>query len=315
MTDIERELDQYGTQTLDPLRRVPPIDPQFLAQEKAKFLLHGAELRKEFIPARAAQQSNIASHERPLQGTFSLSTLRALAVILLVLALVGGSSISVYAAQDSLPGEPLYKIKTASEDVRLALAFTPEGKLNLTLDYTTQRVHEIQSLVQSGKSLPDQASLRYQQELDAALQLAAQLNDQQILSALSDIKVQAIAQSQNIGQMIAHLPGQASSAMLRLQARLGEQVRLSNLGEENPQEFRREVSGRGQNRNGPKISPTSEQPGPNIEPATPLPPSKNEDGNGKNNPTNAPDQGNPGNNQEQNKGGNGNHGPNPTQKP
>jgi hypothetical protein len=147
--------------------------------------------------------------------------------------------------------------------------------------------------------------------LEDALQLAAQLNDQQILSALNNIKLQAEAQGMDIEHLIAHLPGKASPAMLHLQERLGEQVQLSALGTDNPQAFRLQVHGRTQNHHAPKDSPTSEQPGSNPELATPTPASKKGEENGKHNPTHVPGQGN----QDNNQGGNGNHGPKDTQKP
>lgn len=198
MTEGKRDLDEFGRKALEPLRPAPPLDPDIYPREKEKFLLHGERLRKHMISNLAPSQPQKAGRKRSFHAFVSLPLFKALAVILLVVALLAGSSISVYAAQNSLPGEALYNLKTISEDIRLSLTFSPQAKLDLTLEYTNRRLNEIQSLVVDGKPLPDQAANRYQQELDEALQLATQLNDQQIMRALNAIKTQAEEQGTNI---------------------------------------------------------------------------------------------------------------------
>ena len=55
-----------------------------------------------------------------------ISPMTTLATIILVMALaVGGTGGAVYAAQDSLPTEPLYAVKLAAEQTRLAWATDP----------------------------------------------------------------------------------------------------------------------------------------------------------------------------------------------
>jgi hypothetical protein len=311
MTRAEREMDEYGKRLLAPLQSAPPPDPKLVAEEKAKFLLQSENIRKNLIPNLAALESqNINRHAGTIRGIFSTSLLKTLVVAILVLVLLTASSFTVYAAQSSLPGEALYTIKSVSEDVRLSLTFSTEAKLNLTLEYTNRRMNEIQGLVSKGKPLPDQTSDRYQQELDSALQLAAQLNNQQIQSALGEIKANAEGQGMTVDQIIAKLPVQASPAIVHLQQRLQEQVQLSTFGEEDPQQFRLEIQQREHLRQGPKHSSTEEQSESMPVQVTASPePAQQENGNkgGNNQATEMPGKGNQGNKQGQPQPGNGNH--------
>ncbi len=317
MTRQENELDKFGKLALDPLRRAPALDPEVCAMEKAKFLAHGENMRHSLIPGLNERRQN--HHGRPRRltpGILSFPLYRALAIGLVLLVLVAGSTFTVYAAQGSLPGEPLYSIKSASEDVRMAVTISPEAKLNLTLDYTNHRLSEIQTLVSSGQSLTAQTSDRYQNELEEALQLAAQLDDKHIEIALTQIRNQAEKQGLTLQELIDRLPNQASPAIIRLEERLEEQVQLSSIGEKNPQAFRDEIKLRARNRHGPKNSTDETGETPVLGTQMPYPPTGNGNNeNFENQPTNEPNHGNSGNGQGQPSPGNGNHGPNPTHTP
>ena len=301
MTRADGELDEYGKRACAPLRSAPPIDPQVLAAEKSKFLLQGESLRQSLIPRSSEEYTE---RENRRLETFRrgrrLPLFKAMVVSILVLIFLVGSSITVYAAQSSLPGEPLYTIKSWSEDVRLSMTFSTKAKLNLTLDYTNRRVDEISRMAASGKAMNNQFSERLQNELDNALELATQLDDPQMQNALGNIKKQAENQGMTIEELISKLPSQAEPAIIHLQERLNEQVNLSTIGEKNPQAFRSEV--RERLRKGPKHSPTSgeSQSSPAGLSNTPMP-EQEDDGHGGQ-----------GNGHGLSTPGNGNRGPKPT---
>jgi hypothetical protein len=323
MKRVDRELEAYAKKLLAPLKQVAPLDPDTVRAEKARFLLQAENLRQNNISSLAGTQTP-QSVRKPgvLRGLFSLPMYKALAIALLVLVLVAGSSFTVYAAQSSLPGQTLYPVKAASEDVALSLAFSPDARLNLTLRYTNRRMQEIQTLAAEGRPLPDQASDRYQQELDSALQLATQLNNQQMQAALIAIKTQAEDQGMAVGEIIASQPHQASPAMVHLQARLQEQVQLSTIGEANPQEFKLQVQQREHLRRGGKDSSTPQQLEstssliPLIATLTPLSAEENPGTVTQvAQPTEMPGKGNPGKGPGPSAPGNGNHGQNSTATP
>ncbi len=80
-----------------------------------------------------------------LAPVFSFKWLRtpAFAIVGILLALFGGSLLSVSAAEQSLPGDLLYSVKLATEQARLALAKNPEDKVLLKSEFTGRRVDEM----------------------------------------------------------------------------------------------------------------------------------------------------------------------------
>jgi len=315
MSRVDDELDRYGKHLLAPLRETPPLDAQISTQEKARFLSQAEKLHKDLTTASKAahtrQSRNIFDVFKRKQGIYFI---KAMAITIVVLGILLGSSFTVYAAQSSLPGETLYAVKSLSEDVRLSLTTSSQDKLNLILDYTNRRADEINQLAASGKSLPDQTSKRYQSELESALQLAANMNDEQMQHALGQIKRQAERQGMTLEELITGLPAQAEPAVIHLQQRLQEQVSLSNLGEKDPQGFRLEMRAR-QHRpsSTSKITPASGNANPTDASGMPQPTDKqNDNGNGYGNqkPTQAPGHGGP--DSGQGNQGNGKHTPEPT---
>jgi hypothetical protein len=317
MNHSDEELNKFGKRILSPLSQVDPLDPASIAQERAKFLAQVEHLRT-YLPVVTNNETEKQSNreDRIYLRKQRMPLFRALIAVLVVVILLAGSSATVFAAQNSLPGEPLYAIKSLSEDVRLTMALNPQTKLDLTLTYTNRRAEEISSLVANGEELPTQTSARYQLELEQALDLAAQMNDQQMQVALIQIKNRAEKQGMTMEELLANLPEQASPAILRLQERLQEQVMLSSFGESDPQAFRNEIRERQKIRQSLKHSTEPEQTEeiPLIADNTPMPGQDN-NGNEMGQPTQMPGHNGQGNGQDESLPGNGNHGPGPTHSP
>ena len=319
MSKTDREYDDYGRRVLAPLRQDSNLDPQSAAETKKRFLMQVDSLRQGLISQPETGNKQDRHGKTNVFGIFQrnpgLKTLMAVALAAFII--LSGSSITVAAAQSSLPGEPLYAIKSWSEDARLSMTHSTEAKLNLTLDYTNRRLDEISGLLAGGQEFSDQSSDRFQEELENALQLAAQLNDTQLQAALGLIKKHAEFQGMTINELIDKLPPQAGPAIVRLQARLAEQIQLSNFGESDPQSFRAHIRERQQKQQDSKHSSGTDQsetilPGTTV---TPMP--EQDDGKNKktHQPTDNPGQVNPGNGKGQNTPGNGNHESNETSTP
>jgi hypothetical protein len=248
-----------------------------------------------------------------------LPLFKGLVAIIVALIFLVGSSLTVYAAQASLPGEALYPIKSISEDIRLKLTHSPKARLDLTLEYSHRRVTEISKMLEMGNSIPGQVSERFQDELENALQIAVQMDDIQMMKALEEIKGQAESQGRTIDKLIPHLTEQNEPAIVRLQERLREQVLLSAFGESDPQKFRLEIRERQQHRDeAQKSTPNINDSATTLKKksSTPHPSQAEEEHNNRNEqPTQAsdhdigsPGQGNP-------DPGNGNHGPESSRTP
>jgi len=317
---MTRTDDEYGKRVLAPLKATPPLDPQIAAAEKAKFLLLGEELHQGYVPGIGSEDEQ-QDHgiSMGLLRKPNLSLRKGLAAALIVLIILIGSSLTVYAAQDRLPGETLYPLKVISEDIRLSLTRSPQAKLDITLNFTNRRVDEITHLLETGNPLPAQASDRFQGELESALQLATQMEDKQMQRALSEIKGHAESQGMTIEELISQLPEQAEPAIIHLQERLREQVKLSGIGENDPQSYRLEVRER-QRRHSGIYNPTPTNNSTAITPAgsisTPLPTEAEEEhDNGNGQPSQNPGNNGPNPGQGNPNPGNGNHGPDATHTP
>ncbi len=320
MTRADHELEEFGRKTFDALRPSPPLNEQAASELKAKFLFEGENLRQASIKEPGGEVTRPSRRKRGLFEAFQRKpAMKALvAVLLAFVVLLASSSLTVFASQSSLPGQPLYPVKSWSEDVQLSVTYSPDAKLRLTLNYTNRRMEEISSLLAGGNTISDQTANRFQNELEDALQLAAQLNDTQIQQALGEIKNHAEKQGLLIQELIVKLPPQADPAVQRLQERLNEQVQLSNIGEKNPKEFRVQVRERLQRVHGPKHSPDTGQSQTTTDETviTPLPSQESHNhGIEMSQPTDSPDNSGSGNGQGQTTPGNGNHGLNPTHTP
>jgi len=120
--------------------RTPRVVPRAWAQQTAWDLVRqrAADLRQ--------------GRHRP-RG--QITWLRPVAIVAsLVLALLAAGGGTVYAARDSLPDSPLYRVKLASEDARLWFVFDDASKADILLDQSNERTDEILALIQRGKPVP-----------------------------------------------------------------------------------------------------------------------------------------------------------------
>ena len=77
-------------------------------------------------------------------------------VTFVVFGLIFGSWGTVYAAQDSLPGELLYSVELAQEDLQLALTSNPEARIRLLTSFVDRRAEEAATLDLLGQPVPDE---------------------------------------------------------------------------------------------------------------------------------------------------------------
>ena len=86
--------------------------------------------------------------------SLNLGWLRPLTIAAaLVIAVTGAAGGSVYASQDALPDSPLYRVKLASEDVRVWFTFDDSRKADLLLDQSNERTGEIMEMLSRGTAV------------------------------------------------------------------------------------------------------------------------------------------------------------------
>jgi hypothetical protein len=223
-----------------------------------------------------------------------------IAVVLAVVVFFGGTGVTVYAAQDSLPDQALYPVKTLSEDSILSLTGSPQTRLNYALDFSDRRVAEMSGLLAAGKPIPEGVETRLQNELDLALELIAGMDDSQAIQQLGQVRQRANAQYQTTTMLMTGAPESTELLLLRTRACLQEQIRLATMGETDLQGFRMQVQKRFRNKGGsgeetPGTGDNPQGPGPMNLTQTHAPTgSGNGPGPGGNQPTEMPGQNGPG---------------------
>lgn len=272
MSKNQNELDEYLSGKLRLLAKVSSLNPQAVTEEREKFLARGAMLRAAAV--EHPQQPKVGGLQAWLLalGDKQRSLSNVMVALVLVLALVFGSTgATVYAAQQSLPSEFLYPVKILSEDVRLLLTVSTENQLGLMLDYSNRRVDEISELRRMGMPVPEEAVLRTQEQLDSALQIAAEMNDQQLLQALGQIRYRAEVQTERMAALMSGVSEDVDPSLAQLQVRLQEQVQVAAEGEVDPEGFRQLVRSWTRERYRPNpsfdaLDTTPESPNGNSEP-------------------------------------------------
>ncbi|MBM3141613.1 MAG: hypothetical protein FJ005_01010 [Chloroflexi bacterium] len=133
------ELESLLKTSFDIGRRASYIQPRPEFKHWAQVRLEGAQ--------RYAKQQRQA--ERP--GLFSWRQGWAVAVTaILVLLLTGGSTVA--ASSNALPDQPLYPVKLATEQVRLAFAISDTSKAELHTKLAENRALEIETMADQGKT-------------------------------------------------------------------------------------------------------------------------------------------------------------------
>jgi len=241
---------------LDQLRSVPPRDRQAAIHGRGRFLAQAATLRNT---------QPIQKPKNWLAMLFSPSwlyrkeKLAMVATFVIVLALLfSGTGITAYAAQDSLPGEALYPVKTLMEDVRLELTTDPAAEYDLLDQYLTTRFEEMDELKAAGEPLHSALANRLLLQLDQMLRLAASQSDTEMIENLDHLYIRLMDQDR-LSWLDSDVEGEAYGEGLQLREEINTRARLIVQGTEDPIEFRLELQNRTQ-ANQPDVMPVDDAP-------------------------------------------------------
>ena len=220
--------------SLAQLHSVPPRDVHAAVRGRGRFLAQAAVLRN-------AQPKGWLASLFSLSASYRKEKLAMVATFIVVLALLfGGSGVTAYAAQDSLPGEALYPVKTLVEDVRLELTSNRDARYELLDDYTTTRFEELDALTAAGLPITDTFSSRLLSQIDEMLSLAAAQSDEDLQETLDHIYIRIMDQDR-LSWYDADLEGEGYGEVAQLREEITTRARLVLTGIENPVQFRLEL--------------------------------------------------------------------------
>jgi len=171
MTDTQptNDIDPRLKKLLELIRPVPGRNPQAVARGRARF---HAEMDAAFPSKRLFKMPAIFPHKNTSQPRWQIPAfaLRAAAALAIVMALLfGGAGITAMAAQDALPGDTLYRVKTGLEDLRISLTLNDIQQIELHLAFAEHRIEELAALIEAGET-QDLASTtaRFEREINLA---------------------------------------------------------------------------------------------------------------------------------------------------
>jgi hypothetical protein len=241
---IERVFDQ--------LRQVPPRDRLAAVQGRGRFLAQAATLRNtQPIPQRKGWFSMLFSPA----FLYRKEKLAMVATFIVVLALLfGGTGMTAYAAQGSLPGEALYPVKTLMEDVRLDLTKDPAKQFELLDEYLTIRFTELNDMKAAGIPVNSALANRLLLQLDQMLALAASQADADMIENLDHLYLRIMDQDR-LSWYDADEEGEVYGVGLQLREEITTRARLMVEGTEDPIEFRLELQNRTQTNFPVEVSP------------------------------------------------------------
>lgn len=97
------------------------------------------------------EQNILQPNSQPKKNSlFALPKFSYIALSLILITFIG-SITAVAAAQNSQPGDFLFPVEIAYENLRLALTTKPEQKIKLTLAYSKKRVAEVENILNKSK--------------------------------------------------------------------------------------------------------------------------------------------------------------------
>ena len=184
----------------------------------------------------AAKKATKRASGRSLRFVFAA---RLIAVLLAgaIVAAVGGGV--VWAARDSLPGDLLYKVKLATEDVRLALAPSPAGQVDLALRFVQERAEEMEALAASGQPVPDETIARMERHIERALAQSAWSPEEKMAGLLSQIAERTRIQAQTLERVQEVAPERAQAGLERAMRACYRGAEAADGGLNDPDAFRR----------------------------------------------------------------------------
>ncbi len=233
------------------LAEVPPSPPHGLAPGRQRFLAEAARLRA----GSRGKPLGLSPRRRLFGGAMKLAT--ALAVIAILFGAVVGTT---QAAAGSLPGQPLYGVKLATEQIRLAFAGQPANRAAVQQSLAEERLDEIVTLLERKQAVGPSVSTRATRQMEQALEASAQLEDAPAAQALQRL-AEAVRQRE---QTMLGASGESIEPPVQEMLRQMERVRQeAHLGQGDPAGLRHRL------RQGTPTGPTG-QPGPTQ---TPQPPS------------------------------------------
>lgn len=236
--------DEQARHLLDPLRDTPARNTLSAASARRRYLSQVEEISKQGVSLSLIERLKL--QRNPLHSAFPRRKERkpmftTIATILTIVALaLGGSGITVAAAQSSLPDDVLYGVKLWSEDAMLWFNNDPAVEWQMALEFAERRAEEVRTMVEKGE-VPDQAvQTRLMQQIESTLRLAISLPLEQAVAALSQVQTRLMEKQQSMLQIWVN-GSSAEAALVQARETIQNQLRIIQAGVEDPAQLQTQL--------------------------------------------------------------------------
>lgn len=153
--DNENSIDPELIEKINLMGPTPDRDPLLASQGREKFIsqlegMPGVVPKSSLTWLTGLFRSGNSNPGEAINRKFAVSTLVALIVV--VVMLFGGASVTAYASQAALPGDALYPVKTSLESTQISLTNDAYRRAQLHLEFAQRRMDEITELLQQGRT-------------------------------------------------------------------------------------------------------------------------------------------------------------------
>ncbi len=252
---------------LEKLLKVDERDPKAAAFGKVTFIDQARNFKapvsvdenrrhKNWNQKSISNQHWLRKERKPVMSTLA-------AIIMAVSLLLGGSGVTVAAAQASLPDDVLYDIKLLSEEAYMSLQTTPASQFNVALDLVDRRLNEISDLYVSDEVPSDETQTRLREQIEESITLALNLPQEQVIMAFEQIQTRLQTEQQNLAQIQNQGNDQAIAAMFQTQNMIQERVQILDNGIKTYSQTQNQTGAPDQPGTGMGLSPTGEMGGGN----------------------------------------------------
>ncbi len=229
---MKNENDNYSEiiKKLDVLKSTPDRNLDQAKSGRSVFLSQAARIAADVSPEGIKRHKNwnqkhpINLFERRKEHVPMLSTFTS--IILAISLLLGGSGATVAAAQTSEPGDLLYNIKLLSENTALNLTANPESQFELALTLVDRRANEILSMLEQGDLVTDETLTRYREQIEQAMFLAMNMQEEEILPAIEQVQNRLNNQQQTLNQTKINGSAETIAAMIQTRDMIQERLRI-----------------------------------------------------------------------------------------
>jgi hypothetical protein len=205
-------------------------DPKKAAAGRAGFLQEASRLREAVSNGEEGRRNHWID---PLISIFfprkeKRTMLHTLAALLVVFSLfLGGGGLTIAAAHDSLPDEALYGLKLAGEEAGFRLRVDENDRFEWVVRLIERRHLEIQTMLTVGRIPSDAVYMRFQTRLEHALQLAAEMPDEECVQAMIRLR-----------ERLQALSDRVPPEMLQTRTMLQERIQLLEQADGDPSQLR-----------------------------------------------------------------------------